>query len=365
MKIRLFFPFVAVISVLLADLLTGCTSGAVKNNEKTPLVVFAAGSLIIPFDHLEKGFEARYPNIDVQAEYHGSIQVIRHATELHKPIDVIATADASLLPMLMYSSIDPDTGKPYADWYIRFAGNRLAIAYQPQSAYAEDITSENWYEILSRPDVKVGLADPRFDAVGYRALMSYALAGQKYSRPTIFTDMFNNQFTFPLGIFSDGQITTVTVPEILETRSDSHILVRGASVELIALLEAGEIDYAFEYESVIHQHGLSMLKLPPELNLGEADYHEYYSQVQVDEDFQRFSSVKPIFRGERIGYGITIPENASHPEEAELFIAYLLSPEGRSIMAGDSHEMFDPVICDQPEQIPATLLDACQDRKTE
>lgn len=365
MKIFHCLPVIAVISVLLAGVLTGCSGGAVKSNEKTPLVVFAAGSLIIPFDHIEKGFEARYPNIDVQAEYHGSIQVIRHATELHKPIDVIATADASLLPMLMYSSNDPDTGNHYADWYIRFAGNRLAIAYHPGSAYIEEINSDNWYEILSRPDVKVGLADPRFDAVGYRVLMTYALAGQKYSRPTIFTDMFNDQFTFPLGIFSDGQIITVTVPEILETKSDSHILVRGASVELIALLEAGEIDYAFEYESVIHQHGLEMMKLPPELNLGEAEHQEFYSQVQVDEDFQRFSSVKPIFRGERIGYGVTIPENAAHPEEAELFIAYLLSPEGRSIMAGDSHEMFDPVICDQPDQIPATLLNACQDHDIE
>ncbi len=59
-------------------------SGAGCSREKTPLVVFAAGSLIIPFADLEKAFEARYPEIDVQAEYHGSIQVIRHVTELHE-----------------------------------------------------------------------------------------------------------------------------------------------------------------------------------------------------------------------------------------------------------------------------------------
>ena len=45
--------------------------------QKTPLVVFAAGSLIIPFHELEIAFEKQYPEIDVLAEYHGSIQVMR------------------------------------------------------------------------------------------------------------------------------------------------------------------------------------------------------------------------------------------------------------------------------------------------
>jgi len=91
------------------------TEAATISNEtnKTPLVVFGAGSLIIPFNHLEQAFEARYPNIDVKAEYHGSIQVIRHVSELHKSIDVVATADASLIPLLMYAVNNPETGKPY------------------------------------------------------------------------------------------------------------------------------------------------------------------------------------------------------------------------------------------------------------
>jgi molybdate/tungstate transport system substrate-binding protein len=104
-----------------------------------PLVVFAAGSLIIPFDALETAFEQAYPNIDVRAEYHGSIQVIRHTTELHDEIDVIATADAALIPMLMYAVNDPDTGQPYADWYVRFASNRLALAHTAQSQRAAEI----------------------------------------------------------------------------------------------------------------------------------------------------------------------------------------------------------------------------------
>jgi len=344
---------------LSASLTGGCTGTTTDGSAKTPLVVFAAGSLIIPFNDLEKAFESKYPAIDVQAQYHGSIQVIRQVTDLHVPIDVIATADASLVPMLMYTTTDPDTGLPNANWDILFASNRLALAYRPGSKYAAEINAGNWYEILSRSDVKVGLADPRFDAVGYRTLMVYALARDYYHLPTIFTDMFKGQFSFPLGIFSENGLTTVTVPQIMETKTGSHILLRGASMELIALLESGDLDYAFEYESVIHQHGLSLLALPDPLNLGEEADQQVYSTVQVNEDFQRFASVKPVFRGERIGYGITIPGNAPHPQAAALFIEFLLSPAGRAILLADSHPMFDPAIGENYNNIPSSLQAYC------
>jgi molybdate/tungstate transport system substrate-binding protein len=324
---------------------------------KVTLVVFGAGSLIIPFDHLEKAFEARYPFIDVQAEYHGSIQVMRHATELHEPIDVVATADASLIPMLMYAMNDPETGKPYASWYIRFASNYLALAYTSQSKYAQEITADNWATVLARPDLEVGLADPRFDASGYRALMAFALAQDAYHQYNLFTSMFDGQFTHPITLFIDDDLTTVTVPEILETRSGASIVLRGASVQLLALLESGDLDYAFEYESVIQQHGLKMLHLPDAVNLGAADID--YSKVQVNLDFRRFATVKPEFRGERIGYGITIPSNAPHPKEAALFIDFLLGPEGRSLMDADHHPLFDPPLGDGYANIPPELQALC------
>jgi molybdate/tungstate transport system substrate-binding protein len=130
-------------------------------------------------------------------------------------------------------------------------------------------------------------------------------------------------------------------------------------MELIALLESGDLDYAFEYESVIRQHGLNMVELPDPLNLGEEADQQSYNTVQVNENFQRFASVKPVFRGERIGYAITIPSNAPHPDEAALFIEFLLGPEGRSIMMADSHPLFDPAIGDNFENIPTSLQAYC------
>lgn len=330
-------------------------STSVSTSSRVPLVVFAAGSLIAPFDALEAAFEAQVPGIDVRAEYHGSIQVIRHATELHEPIDVVVTADASLIPLLMTGAVDPETGQPYAGWYLRFASNRLTLAYQRDSKYAAELTADNWPAVLARPDVKVGIADPRFDAAGYRAFMAVALAQERDRDYTYFNSLFKDQFTQPVTLFLDDALDTVTVPEVLETRSGAHVVLRGASIQLVALLESGDLDYAFEYESVIRQHGLAMLRLPDEENLGSAKHEADYGRVQVNLDFQRFATVKPKFRGERISYGITIPASASHPAEAAQFIAYLLGPEGRAIMEAHYHPMFETPLAEGYERMPAAL----------
>jgi molybdate/tungstate transport system substrate-binding protein len=128
---------------------------------------------------------------------------------------------------------------------------------------------------------------------------------------------------------------------------------------LIALLESGDLDYAFEYESVIAQHGLGLIRLPDEANLGEAAFENLYHRVQVNLDFQRFASVKPEFRGERIGYGITIPSSSPHPKEAALFIAFLLSPEGRAILEANHHPMFATALADGYANLPADLQNLC------
>ena len=356
---------VVVVAVLATSLLaSGCASGGTgasngtgtgSTGGRTTLVVFAAGSLIVPFGDLVKAFEAQYPAIDVHAEYHGSIQVMRQVSELHQPVDVTATADTSLIPMLLYGERDPQTGRPYADWYISFATNRLAIAYTPKSTYASEINANNWYEVLARRDVRVGISDPRFDAVGYRTLMLYALAGSYYDRPRIFDDMFDGRFTTPVTIFRDDSGATVTVPEVLEAKPETGLVLRGDSSMLLPLLQTGDIDYAFEYESVIQQHGLSMVTLPDALNLGAENVD--YGKAVVDLDFQRFASVKPEFRGERIGYGITIPTNAPHPSEAALFVQFLLGTEGRAIMSRDDQPMFDPALCSG--NVPSALRALC------
>jgi molybdate/tungstate transport system substrate-binding protein len=328
--------------------------------EKIPLRVFCAGSLIVPFNELENAFEAAHPDVDVLTECHGSIQVIRHVTELHETIDVVATADYALIPLLMYKTIDQQTGKPYADWYIRFATNQMTLAYSSFSQYATQINADNWYDILTKPGLRIGLADPRFDAAGYRALMVLRLAENAYNRTGILKSLLEGQFRLPITTFEEDNYTEISVPEILEPKQGAKIVLRGASIQLIALLQSGDLDYAFEYESVTRQHKLQWITLPDAINLGFASYNPEYNQVQVKMDFQRFASVKPVFKGEQIGYGIVIPSNAPHPDLAAEFIAFLLGPDGRTIMEANFQPLLEQPTCDQLSRVPQTLQSLCK-----
>ena len=335
---------------LLLILLSGCAP-----KEITPVVVFAAGSLIQPFNELEKAFEAQYPHIDVQPEYHGSIQVVRHITEIGDDIDVAASADHALIPLLMYDKLVPETGVPYADWYLQFASNEVVLAYTPESAYADEINADNWYEVLQQPDVRIGLSDPRFDALGYRVLMILKLAELHYDSPGIFRAVINDRFLTPISAYWEDGLTEISVPELIDPRPERGMYMRGSSIQVVALMEAGEVDYSFQYKSVALQNGFSMVGLPDELSLGSAAHAEDYQNVIVKIDFRRFASVEPVFQGERISYGITIPTNAPHSEEAQLFVEFLLSEEGRAIMEAYHHPMFDPVLANQPENLPESM----------
>jgi molybdate/tungstate transport system substrate-binding protein len=337
-------------------LLAGCTPRPV---EKTPVRVLIASSMMIPFDALEKAYEAEHPEIDLQVEAHGSIQVIRHVTEIHEPTDVVVTADAALIPMLMYATTIPDTEEPYASWYVKFATNRLGLAYRPDSKYADELSAENWYQVIARPDVQIGLADPRFDASGYRALMVLQLAEAAYGKPLIFENMIMDRFKTSITVRQEGNRWVIYIPEIVEAKPDSGIVVRGSSVALIALLESGDLDYAFEYESVIQQHGFQLLSLPDAVNLGEKADAANYATVDVQMDFQRFLSIKPVFRGAVIGYGVTVPTNAPQPKAAVDFVTYLLGPEGQRIFTENYQPLITPPQADGVEQLPAALQSLC------
>ncbi len=82
---------------------------------------------------------------------------------------------------------------------------------------------------------------------------------------------------------------------------------------------------------------------------------EDYGTVTVKMDFQRFASVEPVFKGEQIIYGLTIPSNAPHPEQAMQFIEFLYGPEGRAIMEKNAHPMLLPAVINGEANLPERL----------
>ena len=259
---------------------------------KDAVIVFHAGSLTVPLAQIEKDFEALHPDIDIQREAGGSTKMARMISELHKPADIMASAD--------YTVIGKTLMPQYADWNIRFATNRLVLCYTPQSRYAEELKAENWYDILVRKDVVWGHSDPNLDPCGYRSLMVLQLAERFYNQPGLYE-------------------------RLLANRPEAN--VRPKSVELVALLKTGHMDYAWEYRSVAVQQGLNFLELDDHINLGNYAFDDFYGQAQV-----KVTGKKPgtwITRtGQSCTYGITMIKDGPNLDGAALFMAYLLDPEG-------------------------------------
>jgi molybdate/tungstate transport system substrate-binding protein len=241
----------AVLTLVVLAAAAGCTD---SGPERTTLTVVPAGSLLSPLEEVEAAFESQHPDIDVRIEGHGSIQAVRQVTDLGRAIDVVAVADASLIPDMMYIPMSEGDGN-YTDWYTPFATNEMVLAYTDRSAGADEITAENWYRVLARPDVRVGFSNPMLDACGYRALMVMALAEEHYGEPGLFEAIIGASFDPPLAPARADGVTTITLPELMKP-TDEKVAIRDGSIYLLSLLDAGGIDYAFEYKSVAAEHGL-------------------------------------------------------------------------------------------------------------
>ena len=327
-------------------------------NQPTPvetrvLKIFCAGSLVYPMEAVSEAFMAEHPEIEIHLEGHGSIQVIRHPTELDDPADLLLVADYSLIPLMMYDKQVPDTDYNYTDWYVRFAGNEVVLAYTDNSLRSDELTEDNWYEILADPEVKMGISNPIIDALGYRALIIFQLAEYYYGGSQIFENGLGNWFDPEFDSVDLGDRTVIFVPE--EEKPMDKISMRASSVQLFPLLEAGGIDYAFLYKSNAEQHGFNYLELPDEVNLGNPEYDDYYAQAQIRFQHARFQSIGLDRVGGTIYYGLTISRTAENLEDAALLAAYIIGGDGKGIFEELHHPIFDPALTDNIDGCPDVL----------
>lgn len=340
--------------VLLSSTYFFISSNLSDNSSKRVLTVYCATSLMYPMVNVEEEFEAAYPDVDLQFEGHGTIQVIRHVTELHHEIDVLLAADYSLIPNMMYQTTIPNTDENYADYYVRFATNSLVLAYLNSSRYADEVNSANWYEILQRPDVQIGFANPQLAAMGYRTLSAVQLAQDYYDCPTLFHDLITANMEPPINSVANGENQTIIIPEVQEPKTDK-LFLRSSEVDLIGLLQTGYADYCFLYLSNAIQYGFEYIELPDEINLGAPQFQDVYERIQLVYRHQRYSTVMLDRNSEVIYYGLTIPKNAPNQDLAEDFIKFLLDEPGRASFASDEHTIFSPAYTDNIDKIPQSI----------
>ena len=302
--------------LFLAVLLAICVLGGFYYTSKHTggkLSILNAGSLVVPLERVTQSFQSKYPGVEVVREAHGSRECVKLILGGQKHPDIFGSADWSLIA----DELIPE-GK--ADWVIIFARNEMVLAYTEHSRYADEINPENWFEIIARPDVKTGHADPDADPCGYRSYFVLQLAAEYYGRP-----------------------------EIVGLWNSSNMVVRHKSVDLIALLETGELDYAFEYRSVAVQHGLKYVDLPPEIDLGSLEYADFYAHAQITLKDGK------VIKGEPINYGITILNDAENMRYALEWLKILLGEEGQQILEELGQPPVVPALTPNIDKIPDEL----------
>lgn len=321
----------ALLLLLVVVALAGCSvpassGGDARASDDNTIIIFHAGSLSIPVKELAAAFTKAHPGVTFATESSGSRTAARKISELHKEADVMMAADYTVIDNLLI----PD----FADWNIQFARNAMVIVYTDKSNYADEINADNWYEILLRDGVAYGHSDPDADPCGYRTLMVWQLAEKHYGVPG------------------------------LAQQLDDHCPpknVRPKAVELLSLLQSGDMDYAFEYLSVAVQHDMNYVMLPDEINLSQMDDADFYRQATIEISGSEPGSTVTK-QGAPIVYGLTIPKNAPHPDLATAFVAFVLGPEGQAILKAAGQPPIVPPMSRDTGKLPAALQSLVKSR---
>lgn len=267
-------------------LVTGC--GWIDGGPPA-VTVFAAGSLARPLRAVVGDIEQR-TGTRIRLELMGSLDAIRAVTELGRTPDLLILADAEALEQGLIPT--------HTAWSATFARNRVVLALSPSLQKERRPTSSTWARMLAESSYRIARADPARAPLGYRTELVWQLA----ERST--------------GI--RGLAATLA-------EHSPPAYMRGSEADLAALLESGQADAAWCYESLARAMQLDYVVLGDAIDLGSVRDSARYAEVSV-----RIPGATPAesvtVRGAPIRYGLTIPRAAAHPREARAIVAALHDP---------------------------------------
>jgi molybdate/tungstate transport system substrate-binding protein len=292
-------------------------SGSTAHGLHGTLTVYGAGTLDTPFAAEFAAFRKQNPGVTVHSLFGASGDMVKAVTQLHEPVDVLGTADYSLIPTQMFGG-----PKPYATWYVGFVSNQITFAYTSHSKGASQLTPSNWYRILAEPGVHIGRSNPAADPSGYQILQMLQLANSYYHDPGLSAAVLKNS---------------------------PNSSVAETETSLLAALQSGQIDYLAIYKSSALEYHLHYIKLPDQLNLSNPAMAASYSKATVNAGSLGELTAKPII------YGLTVPTTAPDAALGDAFVKFVLGAQGQAIMAREGFVSITPALASRQAAVPASL----------
>jgi molybdate/tungstate transport system substrate-binding protein len=288
----------------------------------TTLLIDAAGTLQVPFNGIVSNvLRPQYPSLSYNYIFEGSRLAANEITQANKSFDIFASADYRIIPQQLIPS--------HASWYIIFASNAVSVLYTNHSRYANEIAPNNWYQIITRPGVIVGVSNKETDPSGSQAIFMLELAGLLYYQNSSY--LYNQLYV---------------------TKAAKHeLIIVPTETTLDAQLETGAVDYVLSYSSEAISHKLRYLGLDPKVDLSDLGQADWYAKVNTTINGQ-------LVAGAPILYDLTIPSGSPDVQVAIAFIKALFSPQGQNILRVSGLKPLNPVYIYNENAVPADVTQA-------
>jgi len=223
-------------------------------------------------------------------------------------------------------------------WAIGFASDQMTIAYSNASLQspaagpvvadfnkaAASNSSADWktfFNALSSGSVKVGISNPNADPAGYRGWLVLEAAGGAYADSSTY---FSHQM-----LANSGNITG------------------SSAANLIAPLEAGQIQFLFIYRSAALAQKLQFLQLPDAVNLGNPSKAAFYSTFT-------YALTTGAQKGSPIVLYVAVPKDSTDPVDALSFVSFILHND-QTILGGYQLTVFPHATLYNDTAVPAQI----------
>ena len=287
------------------------SSTMMSSSPSAPLILYSADSFVIEASMLESAF-TNSTGIPMAPPKAGGSLLLASEIAQGNPVSVFISLSHGAVTAA-------HLGNESSGWAIAFASDQMTLAYSSatlqnpaanatvtacNSALAANTTAawNTCFTMLTSGPVKVGTGNPNADPSGYRGWIVLEAAGQAYAN--------NSSYYEDRLISNNGNVTAAS------------------AADLIAPLQAGQIQFLWIYKSSAIAHKLNYLQLPGRVNLGSSKYSSFYSKFS----YQLATGVQT---GGVIRLWITVPADSTDTADSLQFVAFvvknsptLLSPYG-------------------------------------